>query len=63
VFIAKSVMFTFLSLSLVPLIFIASRLNLLTFLSKFSTRHRLPILFPRMTHWPNDQLALLSTEP
>ena len=62
-FIAKSVMFTFFTLSLVPLIFVVSKSNLLAFLSKFSIRHRLPILFPPMLNWPNDQSALLSTEP
>lgn len=38
VFIAKSVMFTFLSLFLVPLIFVASKSNLLTYPSIFSIR-------------------------
>lgn len=62
-FIAKSVLFTFLTLSLDPLIFLLSKLNLLTFPSLFSIRHRLPILFPPMLNWPTDQSAMLSTEP
>jgi hypothetical protein len=62
-FIAKSVLFNFFALFSIPLIFLASRLNLSTFPLIFSIRHRLRRFFPLMLNRPHDQSALLSTEP
>jgi hypothetical protein len=63
VFNTKSVMFTFPSLFLVPLIFIVSNLNLLTLSSIFSIRRQLRGFFLIVLNWPYDQSAVLITEP